>query len=256
MVFPLTLIESTIPPQTNPSSNTALFTAFSLYSPNGGLLYLWPEWGYDGAMKWYNNMQGLTYDGNPYIDPTTGLETKYCVPGDPESDTGWYEGNGWPGGLSPMERLYSLSFGPLTMAPGDTQEVVIAIFMAIGTNHLNSVTELKNKAVQIHHYYGNDYITKFDKNAANIPVNIELLQNYPNPFNPVTTIEYSITTAGKVELTVYDILGREVATLVNENKKPGIHQVVFDASNYTSGLYFYRLKTAQQMLINKMMLLK
>ena len=238
-------------------------TAFSFYICGGSINYACPSFGYEGALEWYNNMQGLMWDGNPYIDPTTGQEIKYCVPGDPESGTGWYEGNGWPGGFNPGDRYYGISFGPLTMVPGDTQEVVIALFIAIGTDNINSVTELKSKAVEIHHFYGNDYITKVKKRFVNLSTDFILEQNYPNPFNPVTKIEYSISKTAKVEIIVFDILGREVAKLVNETKKAGKHQVIFDASKYSSGLYFYRmaihsdkLKSGDFIQTHKMLLMK
>jgi hypothetical protein len=84
----------------------------------------------------------------------------------------------------------------------------------------------------------------------------KLAQNYPNPFNPTTKIQYSIMKAGMVTLNVYDILGRKVATLVNENQSEGTHTVNFDASKLTSGVYFYRIESGSFMNIKKMMLVK
>ena len=69
-----------------------------------------------------------------------------------------------------------------------------------------------------------------------------LEKNYPNPFNPTTTIEYSIGIAGPAKLMIYDILGREVVSLVNEYKQVGRHKVMWNASTMSSGVYFYRLK--------------
>uniref|UniRef100_A0A832G1D2 T9SS type A sorting domain-containing protein n=1 Tax=Ignavibacterium album TaxID=591197 RepID=A0A832G1D2_9BACT len=86
--------------------------------------------------------------------------------------------------------------------------------------------------------------------------NYALAQNYPNPFNPTTNISYSIKEAGFVSLKVYDVLGREVATLVNENQTPGVYTVPFNASNLSSGMYLYRLETGSFVKVNKMMLLK
>jgi hypothetical protein len=84
-----------------------------------------------------------------------------------------------------------------------------------------------------------------------------LSQNYPNPFNPTTTIEYSIPNKAKVTLKVFDIQGREVATLVNNNVNAGSHTVNFDASGYATGIYFYQLTTSEnQALVKKMMLIK
>ncbi len=77
----------------------------------------------------------------------------------------------------------------------------------------------------------------------NLPINFSLSQNYPNPFNPTTTITYSIPQAVFVILKVYDLLGREVATIVNEEKQPGKYEVRFDGINLPSGIYFYRLQS-------------
>ena len=83
-----------------------------------------------------------------------------------------------------------------------------------------------------------------------------LKQNYPNPFNPNTTIKYSIPNAGNVTLKVYDVLGKEVATLVKEAKPGGEYEVEFDGSKLPSGIYFYQLKAGNFIQIRKMVLLK
>ena len=88
------------------------------------------------------------------------------------------------------------------------------------------------------------------------PQNFELLQNYPNPFNPSTIISYKISKAGFVSLRVYDMLGNQVAQLVNEELAAGSHEVVFDASGITSGIYFYQLSTGNTTITKKMTYLK
>lgn len=90
----------------------------------------------------------------------------------------------------------------------------------------------------------------------NIPFTYSLNQNYPNPFNPSTFIEYSIANADKVELKVYDLLGREVATLVNEIQNPGSYNVMFNASGLSSGIYFYRIVSGSFSQVRKMILVK
>jgi hypothetical protein len=85
---------------------------------------------------------------------------------------------------------------------------------------------------------------------------MNLFEAYPNPFNPTTTIQYQITQDGFVSMKVYDILGREVATLVNEMKMQGIYKVTFDASKLASGMYIYRLQTNDFVSSRKMMLVK
>ena len=84
----------------------------------------------------------------------------------------------------------------------------------------------------------------------------ELEQNYPNPFNPATEIRFTIPAAGQVQLTVFDVLGREVAVLVNQELAAGAHTATFDAAGLTSGIYLYRLETAGQQMTRKMMLVK
>ena len=89
----------------------------------------------------------------------------------------------------------------------------------------------------------------------------ELLQNYPNPFNPITTIEYSIPDIGTskeflIQLKVYDIIGCEVATIINQNQNPGVHKISFDATNLSSGIYYYQLTCESFIQTKKMILLK
>ena len=89
-----------------------------------------------------------------------------------------------------------------------------------------------------------------------IPGEMELHQNYPNPFNPSTTINFQLSVAGHVSLTVYDAIGREVALLVNETKDAGRYVATFDASHLSSGPYFYRLRSGNTIEIKKMLLLQ
>jgi hypothetical protein len=90
-----------------------------------------------------------------------------------------------------------------------------------------------------------------------LPKVFKLEQNYPNPFNPMTTIEFILSRDSKVLLKVYNILGCEIATLLDKEMKAGVlHQVQFDASNLSSGIYFYRLQTEGKSFVRKLMLVK
>lgn len=89
----------------------------------------------------------------------------------------------------------------------------------------------------------------------------QLNQNYPNPFNPTTTIKYSVAANGRqnnafVQIRVFDILGKEVADLVKQNQKPGYYEITFDASNLTSGIYYYQLVSGDFVSTKKMLLIK
>ena len=95
-----------------------------------------------------------------------------------------------------------------------------------------------------------------ENNGEQLPDKYELSQNYPNPFNPSTRIKYSILADGLVTLKVYDVLGSEVTTLVNENKQAGFYEVEFNASSLANGVYFYRLQAGDFVETKKMILLK
>jgi len=91
---------------------------------------------------------------------------------------------------------------------------------------------------------------------SSVPEIYSLSQNYPNPFNPVTTIRFYLPEAGNVELVIYDILGKEVETIVNSRQSAGQHNVVWNTSNVASGVYLYRLQANDFVQTRKMLLLK
>ena len=95
-----------------------------------------------------------------------------------------------------------------------------------------------------------------DETSLTAPGKYVLSQNYPNPFNPTTEINFSIPMSGKTTLVVYNVLGQEVATVVNKDLSAGAYKYKFDASNLSSGLYFYKLQSKNYSAIKKMMLLK
>jgi hypothetical protein len=93
-------------------------------------------------------------------------------------------------------------------------------------------------------------------NVRNIPVSYSLSQNFPNPFNPTTAISYLLPANSHVMIKVYNVLGREVATLVNENKQAGNYSVKFDGNKLVSGIYFYRMEAGTFSQTKKLLLLK
>jgi len=103
------------------------------------------------------------------------------------------------------------------------------------------------------HVAGTTSVGDFDENIA---ASYDLHQNYPNPFNPETTIEFALAKAGNVEISVYNLLGQNVMTLVNQTMKSGKHQVRFDGASLPSGVYFYAIKAGDFFKTRKMILLK
>ncbi len=100
------------------------------------------------------------------------------------------------------------------------------------------------------------FVTDVQENNSSTPKSYELSQNYPNPFNPSTVITYSIPNESSVSLKIYNLIGQEVKTLVDENKVPGTYNVNFNASNLSSGIYFYILRAGNYYQVKKMMLIK
>ena len=102
----------------------------------------------------------------------------------------------------------------------------------------------------------NDNIKKEQITGSSVPTKYELSANYPNPFNPSTSIEYAVPNDGMVTLKVYDVLGREVANLVNEYMPSGRYKITWDASKMASGIYVYRMTAGKFTTSRKMLLMK
>lgn len=215
----------------------------------------------------YNMMKGIKSDGTPWVYPpgcNASYITKFCYSGDPETNSGWCEGNGNPsgsiwncGGPDSLcgtyhtvnafgDRRLVLSTGSdnLTVNPGDTQKVMIAQLIAQGTSYLNSVTKLKQLADSVKAFCNGGMVIGIKNEQTEMAHTFMVYQNYPNPFNPSTKIKYIIADdrgqISEVRLVIYDILGREVATLVKEKLQPGTYEVEWNGSNYPSGVYFYK----------------
>jgi len=122
-----------------------------------------------------------------------------------------------------------------------------------GVNH--SFLLADGPDIVLNNFFG-DFTTSVEKLDDLIPAQFELEQNYPNPFNPSTTIRFTIPEAGLVTLKVYNLLGEEVATLLNEEQTTGVYEVTFDAAQLSSGIYFYTISSGNFVASKKMILLK
>lgn len=126
----------------------------------------------------------------------------------------------------------------------------------------NEATDLA-LADTLMHYYGPEGVwwkrtltSVADREVASVPEVYTLQQNYPNPFNPVTVIPFTLPKNGKVVLRVYNMLGEEIATVLEQNVPAGKHAVMFDGSRLASGVYFYRLAVNDFVSTKKMVLMK
>ena len=206
----------------------------------------------------YLMIKGYKKDSTSFIDISQSpyKRTKICFAGDPETNTGWTEikgcmencGGDTTGQLIvpgiPTDDRFLLSSGSdlNTIMPGDTQTIVICQLIARGNSNLNSVTKLKELADVAINFYNTGYIIGIEKIVSEIPTEYSISQNYPNPFNSMTNVKFQMLNTGRVKLAIYDLLGREVTNIINnENISAGTYTYSFDGNNLASGVYFLRL---------------
>ncbi len=233
----------------------------------------------------YNLLRGLKKDRSPWVIPPGGpnKRTKFIYSGDPETGQGWNEGiPGNPSGCvyncggpnsdtgivvlvnSVGDKRFILTSGSNTLKvfPNDSQTIVIAQLIARGTSNLNSVTKLKQLSDDAQTFYDSGYVIGVSNISYDISQEYRLYQNYPNPFNPSTTIKFNLQANGKrqtanVKLIVYDITGKIVETLIDKELKAGSYSADWNASNYSSGIYFYSLLIDNKIFeTRKMVLIK
>ena len=174
----------------------------------------------------------VTLSGNP---PNFNLEMYAFV-----SDTGYvitYTDIGGNYTLNVSDQLFNYNIGPGYLPNGYNGYSIVA---HPGQTNVNF----------------NFTPTDVEQDQSVVPDDFSLLQNFPNPFNPITTIKYQIPISGLITLKVYNVLGNEIASLVNEEKPVGSYNVEFDATNYPSGIYFYILQTGSFIETKKMVLMK
>jgi hypothetical protein len=148
--------------------------------------------------------------------------------------------------------LFEYTFGTTLNERGDR---VIAI-NSIDTNLSKEMVAGSRDGRLICFSGGPNTVIGVNSNSRKIPANFALYQNYPNPFNPVTKINFDIPKSSHVNLRIFDVLGREVAVLVNENMKPGKYEAEWNASQFASGVYFYEINTDDFRDVKKMILIK
>jgi len=216
------------------------------------------------ALHYYNLMRGLQYDGQPFTYGSNGHDfsdtpTTIFYPGDPVTGEFWSQMNmDNQGTLGYMTYETVISTGPFSMQPGDEHEIAFAIVWARGDDHLDSVRKLKHNVARLHRY-ADFFLTPtadlLDTSLPKQPDPFGFAQNYPNPFSISTTIRYSLPQPMRVRLRVYNVLGRVVATLVDEQQDGGIYEAPFEAKNLPGGVYFYQIEMDHLRFTKPMMLI-
>ena len=202
-----------------------------------------------GTAHWDNSGQHAQYGGSKTLSSGTYADDFhiYAIEWN-ESTIKWYIDNSLhttisitPSGLSEFH-----------------QEFFIILNLAVGGNWPG----YPDQTTTFPQYLTVDYVRVYQdipvgvEDESSLPLEFNLEQNYPNPFNPTAIINFVIPQSSFVNLTVNDVLGNEVVTLVNETKSPGKYQIQFDGSNLPSGVYFYSLSASSHHTIKKMVLLK
>jgi len=211
---------------------------------------------FDVVAAWYYSNQVVLYQPPSWnkcvIDSNLVGARKVCIAdldGDGTLDivaTGmnqgivcWYEAPSWTKHIIDSQ-LYGAYFVEVADMDGDNDLDVIAT----GTTADDVV------------WYENNIVVGVENKSTIVPAEYSLYQNYPNPFNPSTTIEYHIQELSLVTIKVYNVLGKEVATLINEYKPAGKYETEFNAANLPSGIYFYKVQAGDFVETKKMILMK
>lgn len=206
------------------------------------------------AIEAYNIMRGKDICGRDIINPISGLPTRFRYDGDACSRTGWFDSLKY-------ERRDDAIFGPISMNSADTQIIVMGgSITRDGGNNFQNVCALQSLSDSVLYHYYHDFRNcipiGIQPISNEIPQKFELHQNYPNPFNPMTKLKFQIPKSKFVKLTIFDVTGSEIEILINEELKPGIYEISWDAVNYPSGVYFFSIVTNNFTQTKKMILLK
>jgi hypothetical protein len=217
------------------------------------------SWG--GEMATYDETTGLmsmfehdtAYAGMKVLSPDVVSLDMFGWYGDYHEDSALYEHMTYDQidvlyDDTELEPVMIISFAETSIPAGDSVEVYLGV--SVGAD---SATMVANMALAESAYAG---LLAIDAPRSEIPVGYRLAQNYPNPFNPNTTIEFSLSATENVLLSVYDLSGRLVTTLVDDRLLAGPRQVEFSGENLSTGVYFYTLKVGKFSTTRKMILLK
>lgn len=206
-----------------------------------------------GALRIYH-LGGMTTEGVP-INPCTwalgngsGLAncssytSRYMYPALRENNTGWWNSVG-------SDQRTCVTAGPFRMEKDKPVDITIAYVIGQGNNQTAALQKMRAVGNLAGQLYSSNFtnFTLDGEEPAVLPTQLDLMQNFPNPFNPVTKIRYSVAQQGNVSITVYNLLGQQVALLTNTGHSAGVYELEFNASNLASGIYFYTMEFRPEM---------
>jgi len=214
-----------------------------------------------------NFLRGLSRDGAT-IDPCDSIWSggiyggvncnevngRMAYSGDPVANYGWISN-------LPMTQRTLISTGPFKLEYDKPVDIIVAYVIGRGSDQFNSIDVARGYADVIQNSYEKNFPELYSYKEINdtsllIIGNYELFQNHPNPFNPYTIIKYTVEAKSRVTVRVFDILGKEVSTPVDEEKEAGNYQIRFDAGTLSSGVYFYQFRAGDFVSTKKMTLVK
>ncbi len=212
-----------------------------------------------------NDLSGKHRNGVPFINPDDSAHIiSFVDPGDPVTGAGWIASQE----QSPSDSRFLQGSGPFTFTPGESEQFVVAFIAARDTSRLSSITKLKESVPVIVSKWNEikSELVSVDVPKPSVPTEFAMSVGYPNPFNPSTNFRVTLPTRANVEVTVYDILGREIKTLKKGDYAAGSYSVTWDGRNdagmtVSSGVYFcvmriYSQQGKQSNFVRKVALLK
>ena len=234
--------------------------------------YSFNDQSWQGVSLYLNDGTELVLFGKVWGLPNLGLMAHTLGGGATTSELTWEEGLVWTviridmSGDDQNEPCY-MWFNPDPAAEPDTAIADVKADLQLNDGfervvvHYGKFIDLETDFDEIRlgtsfEHVSSPYNTSVSRHENQLPNQFELSQNYPNPFNPATTIAYTLKVNDKARLSVYDLMGNEVAVLVDGIQSAGNHEVQFEGANLASGIYFYKLQTAEQVITRKMMLVK
>lgn len=189
---------------------------------------------------WYENITFADMDGDGDPDLLATIKTS--------SGTAVFVNEG--DGTFPEIQYYSGGGNPVVLAVNDFNSDLTYDIAALSTTENENYVYLYLNSEQTGTPIAENEVQEL------LPITSTLFQNYPNPFNPTTAISYQLSAACQVDLSIYNVLGQKVTTLVSEEQPVGVYHVKWDASSFSSGLYFYQLKTGVHSSVRKMMFMR